>query len=153
LLLRTFRFPEIRTCETTDELGWVIFFSLNNSSFVNTLYIDTVNFLTLEKFYFDFILLIITSFSPQFKWGSFRCALVLVCKLSLVGERENLTKSLSCLRLVESLNCRRAWPFSRNNSERWGSVIKVGICICDPHTTGCFVGHYPQRSCLLFQKI
>jgi len=23
LLLRTFRFPEIRTCETTDELGWV----------------------------------------------------------------------------------------------------------------------------------
>jgi len=24
LLLRTFRFPEIRTCETTDDLGWVI---------------------------------------------------------------------------------------------------------------------------------
>jgi len=24
LLLRTLRFPEIRTCEMTDELGWVI---------------------------------------------------------------------------------------------------------------------------------
>jgi len=24
LLLRTLRFSEIRTCETTDELGWVI---------------------------------------------------------------------------------------------------------------------------------
>jgi len=26
LLLRTFRFPEIRTRETTDGLGWVIWF-------------------------------------------------------------------------------------------------------------------------------
>ena len=24
LLLRTLRFPEIRTCKTTDEMGWVI---------------------------------------------------------------------------------------------------------------------------------
>ena len=28
LLLRTLRFPEIRTCEMTDELGWVIITNL-----------------------------------------------------------------------------------------------------------------------------